>query len=61
MWTKIEDPKRPDLIEELRSIAEMKREAAEMLNSASEEPLLEERAADEIEKLRRIIVLLNCN
>ena len=56
MWTKIEDPKRPDIVEELRAIAEIKREAAEMLNSSSpEEPLLEERAADEIAGLRRII------
>lgn len=54
MWTKVEDPKRPDIVEELRCVAEIKRSAAEMLNTNSEELLLEERAASEIEKLRRI-------
>lgn len=57
-FTEIEDPKRPDIVEELKAIAEIKREAAEMLNSNSEEPLLEERAADEIEKLRRVTGLI---
>lgn len=56
--TEVEDPKRPDIVEELRNISRIKREAAFMLNANSEEPLLEERAADEIEKLRRIAGLI---
>jgi hypothetical protein len=59
MWTKIEDPKRPDIVQELRAVARVKREAATILNAKPEEALLEERAADEIEKLRRITWLID--